>query len=57
MAAVHGYTTAFTVSAALVGLAAIVAVVSIRGGRPEADAEALVLEPRNFEPAYAEAAS
>jgi EmrB/QacA subfamily drug resistance transporter len=39
VAAVHGYTTAFTVSAALVALAAIVAVVTVRKTRSDAAGE------------------
>jgi EmrB/QacA subfamily drug resistance transporter len=54
VAAVHGYTTAFAVSAALVIVAAIVAILMIRTPGDQMPAEAARVEPAVLEPAFAE---
>jgi EmrB/QacA subfamily drug resistance transporter len=55
-AAVHGYTTAFTVSAALLAAAAIVAFVLIRASRNEVQAEGALDDPALVAPGLALAA-
>ncbi|HUD17521.1 MAG TPA: MFS transporter [Acidimicrobiales bacterium] len=52
-AAVHGYTTAFTVSAVLLAAAAVVAGVLVRASRHQVQAEATVTEFPEAEPARA----
>jgi EmrB/QacA subfamily drug resistance transporter len=53
IAAVHGYTTAFTVSAVLVAIAAIVAAIVVRASRDDVQTDLAVTDLSGVEPAFA----